>query len=108
MQRGRNCCRPKKGCLPDKTGQAEDGAAVKTCPTHTEVYATKRPPRKAATLKLEREFTGRKVAGECGRMGFPPSRGAEKHAAQVGTKQEKWRPFGKKTSDKRNLGAECK
>src|SRR5256885_17133749 len=68
MQRGRNCCRPKKGCLPDKTGQAEDGAAMKTWPTHTEVYGTKRPLRKAATLKLERDFTGRRVAGESGRL----------------------------------------
>ena len=33
---------------------------MKTCPTHTEVYATKKRLRKAAPLKLKREFTGKK------------------------------------------------
>ena len=45
---------------PMRPGQAEDGPAVKTCPTHTEVYATKKRLRKAAPLKLKREFTGKK------------------------------------------------
>ena len=50
----------RRAISPTRPWRAEDGPAVKTCPTHTEVYATKRPLRKAALLKLKREFTGKK------------------------------------------------
>ena len=44
---------------PMRPGQAEDGPAVKTCPTHTEVYATK-----SGTFEVEERIYGGKAAGE--------------------------------------------